>query len=136
MIEAYGECYPKLIQHDARYPRPEQLLERTVPGYGDGDEGVKLILAAVDADDPRPIWFMNWGTDHGSVPSSLKLALDRVLQERGPSGYAAFKNRLHLSSDDFKVRLDWCVMNFELRTIRPCPASRVRCTGPRGRVTK
>jgi hypothetical protein len=100
MIKAYGECYPKLIQHDARYPRPEQLLERTVPGYGDGDEGVKLILAAVDADDPRPIWFMNWGTDHGSSPSSLKLALDRVLQERGPSGYAAFKNRLRLSSSD------------------------------------
>ncbi len=100
MIKAYGECYPKLSQHDARYPRPEQLLERTVPGYGDGDEGVKLILAAVDAADPRPIWFMNWGTDHGSAPSSLTLALDRVLRERGESGYAAFKNRLRLSSSD------------------------------------
>ena len=100
MIDAYGDCYAKLVQHDARYPRPEQLLERTVPGYGDGDEGVKLILAAVDAADPRPIWFMNWGTDHGSAPSSLKLALDRVLRERGASGYAAFKNRLRLSSDD------------------------------------
>jgi hypothetical protein len=46
------------------------------------------------------VWFLNWGTDHGSAPSSLKLALDQVLTERGPRGYARFKNRLRLSSDD------------------------------------
>ncbi|MHB8864590.1 MAG: nucleoside hydrolase-like domain-containing protein [Pirellulaceae bacterium] len=100
MVDAYGACYPNLVQHDARYPRPQQLLQRTVSGYEDSDDGVKLILAAVDLDDPRPVWFMNWGTDHGSDPSSLKRALDRVLKERGPAGYAAFKNRLRLSGDD------------------------------------
>ena len=26
------------------------------------ESGVKLILAAVDSDDPRAVWFMNWGT--------------------------------------------------------------------------
>jgi hypothetical protein len=100
MVGAYGECYPNLVQHDDRYPPPEQLLQRTVPGYGDGDEGLKLILAAVDGNDPRPVWFLNWGTINGSAPSSLKRALDQVLDERGPAGYAAFKNRLRLSSDD------------------------------------
>ncbi|MCA9187109.1 MAG: DUF1593 domain-containing protein [Planctomycetales bacterium] len=100
MVKAYAECYPSLLQHDPRYPRPEQLLARTVAGYGDNNEAVELILAAVDAADPRPVWYMNWGTDHGSAPSSLKLALDQVLRERGPSGYATFKNRLRLSSDD------------------------------------
>ena len=99
-IRAYGECHPNLVKHDAGYPKPEELLRRTVSGYADSDDGVKLALAAVDSDDPRPVWFMNWGTDHGSDPSSLKRALDRVLKERGPAGYAAFKSRLRLSGDD------------------------------------
>jgi hypothetical protein len=100
LVKAYGECYPQLIQHDTRYPKPETLRQRTVPGYENGDEGVELILAAVDSNDPRPVWFLNWGTDHGSASSCLRRALDRVLKERGPNGYAAFKNRLRLSSDD------------------------------------
>ena len=100
LIKAYGECYPNLIQHDPRYPKPELLLQRTVPGYENSDEGVELILAAVDSDDPRPVWFLNWGTDHGAAPSCLRRALDRVHKERGPQGYATFKNRLRLSSDD------------------------------------
>jgi hypothetical protein len=100
LVNAYGECYPNLVKHDPRYPKPELLLRRTVAGYEDRDDGVKLILAAVDADDPRPVWFCNWGTDKGSAPSSLKRALDRVLQERGAKGYTAFKDRLRLSSDN------------------------------------
>jgi hypothetical protein len=100
LVNAYGECYPKLIEHDTRYPKPETLLHRTVSGYEGNDDGMKLILAAVDSSDPRPVWFLNWGTDHGSAPSSLKLALDHVLNERGPQAYATFKSRLRLSSDD------------------------------------
>ncbi len=100
LINAYGECYPRLVRHDVRYPQPEDLLRRTVSGYEDSDEGVQRILAAVDSDDPRPLWFMNWGTDDGSAPSSLKRALDRVRQQRGPTGYAAFKSRLRLTGDD------------------------------------
>ncbi len=100
LVEAYGKCRPNLVRHDRRYPKPETLLQRTVSGYADSDDGVRLILSAVDARDPRPVWFMNWGTDHGSDPSSLKRALDRVLSERGPAGYAAFKKRLRISGDD------------------------------------
>jgi hypothetical protein len=100
LVKAYGQCHAKLIQHDARYPKPEQLLERTVSAYEDSDEGLKLVLAAVDAADPRPVWFLNWGTDHGAAPSSLRRALDLVLAERGPERYAEFKSRLRLSSDD------------------------------------
>ena len=100
MIGAYGACYPKLAQHDPRYPMPAQLLERTVPGYDDRDEGVRLVIKAVDEDDPRPVWFCNWGTDNGSAVSCLKRALDRVLAERGAEGYAKFKSRLRLASAD------------------------------------
>ena len=100
MINAYGECYPNLVKHDARFPAPAQLLERTVPGYDDTTAGVDLIIRAVDSPDPRPVWFCNWGTDRGSAQSCLKRALDRVLSERGQAGYAQFKSRLYLCSAD------------------------------------
>lgn len=88
MLDAYGQCHSKLIQHDRRFPTKEYLWKRTVRGYGDGDEAVRLILNVVDSADPRPVWFCNWGTDHGSAGSRLKAALDRVLSERGQAGYA------------------------------------------------
>ena len=100
LIKAYGQCYTNLAQHDPRYPTPEFLLKRAVAGYEDTEEGVDLIIAAVDQEDPRPVWFSNWGTDHGSAPSCLKRALDRVWRQRGPQGYAQFKERLRLSSAD------------------------------------
>ena len=99
-VKAYGQCYANLVQHDPRFPKPDQLLARTVAGYDDTDDGVNLILRAVDGADPRSVWFCNWGTDHGSAASSLKRALDRVLRERGHDGYAKFKSRLRLSSYD------------------------------------
>src|SRR5437899_4418767 len=100
MIKAYGQCYSNLVQHDSQYPKPEQLLERTVAGYDSTEDGVKLLLTAIDRDDPRPVWFCNCGTDRGAAISCLKRALDQVLRERGEKGYAKFKDRLRLSSDD------------------------------------
>lgn len=99
-IDAYAECYPRLVQHDPRYPPPDELRSRTVAGYPDVDDGVQLLIAAVDRDDPRPLWFCNWGTDDGAALSCLRRALDRVRQERGPEGYARFKARIYLSSSD------------------------------------
>ncbi|MEW6303272.1 MAG: nucleoside hydrolase-like domain-containing protein [Verrucomicrobiota bacterium] len=100
MLKAYGECQAKLVQHDARFPTQDFLWQRTVAGYDDTDDGVKLIIAAVDKPDPRPLWFMNWGTDRGAAVSCLQRALDRVQKERGAEGYAKFKSKLRLSSDD------------------------------------
>jgi len=97
-LDAYAAVYEKLKQH-GEYPPPAALRERTLAGYDDHDEGVKLIIDAVDRDDPRPVWFSNWGTNDGTT-SSLKRALDRVQKERGPQGYAKFKNKLRLCSDD------------------------------------
>jgi len=99
-LNAYGECYPNLIQHDKRYPTKDYLWQRTVPGYDDTPDGVNLIISAVDSPDPRALWFGDWGIDDGTAESSLKRALDKVLKERGPEGYAKFKNRLRLSSFD------------------------------------
>lgn len=100
MVKAYGACYPKLVQHDKRYPTQEYLWQRTIAGYKDSDQAVNLIIAAVDNPDPRPVWYCDWGSDNGSDENNLKRALDKVLKERGPEGYARFKNRLRLSSSD------------------------------------
>ena len=99
LLHAYGECYPQLVQHDPRYPTMEALLERTVAG-GVGTAAAELVLAALESEDPRPVWFLNWGTDYGSNPSALKLALDQVHAQRGAAEYARLKSRLRLSSDD------------------------------------
>jgi hypothetical protein len=100
LLKAYGQCYPNLVRHDERYPTKEHLWQRTVAGYKDTDDGVKLIVAAVDRGDPRPLWYSDWGTDHGTGINNLKRALDRVLATRGQKGYAKFKDRLRLSSAD------------------------------------
>ncbi len=100
LVNAYGECWPWLVQHDANYPRPGDLLARTVAGTEGSSDGVRLILNAVDREDPRPVWFLNWGTDSGSGESNLKRALDLVLRERGRDGYERFKRKLRLSSAD------------------------------------
>src|SRR5688572_21264907 len=36
MLKAYGECQPKLVKHDHRFPTMDHLWQRTVAGY-DGD---------------------------------------------------------------------------------------------------
>ncbi|MGZ8900555.1 MAG: DUF1593 domain-containing protein [Limisphaerales bacterium] len=100
LVNAYGDCYPNLVQHDPRFPKPDSLMSRVLVGHGEHPPAVDRIIEAVDAHDSRPLWFMNWGTDDGSAPSCLKLALDRILKERGPDGYAKFKKRIRLASAD------------------------------------
>jgi hypothetical protein len=100
MVDAYGACRENLVHHDDRYPTRQHLFDRTVSGYADSADGVKLVLAAADKLDERPIWFCNWGTINGSAPSSLKRAADQVLATRGAEGYAKFKRKFRLASDD------------------------------------
>lgn len=99
-LDAYAACWPLLSQHDPRYPAPDALRSRTVAGTDDTDVAVRLILEVVDRPDPRPIWYSDWGSDRGSATNNLRRALDHVLRARGPEGYAAFKQRLRLSSSD------------------------------------
>ena len=99
-LDAYAQCHPNLLRHDPRYPTPDALRRVTVASYDERGEDLALIRAAVERDDPRPVWFCNWGTDEGSAASSLRQVLDDVLRERGPGGYAKFKDRFRLSSDD------------------------------------
>jgi hypothetical protein len=100
LVRAYGECYPRLVKHDERYPTAEALLACTVAGYDDTDDAENLIIAAVDRDDPRPLWYLEWGSDLGSGIVNMKRVLDRVLAERGAEEYAAFKRKLRIVGYD------------------------------------
>jgi hypothetical protein len=100
LVNAYGQCFSNLVQHDARYPQPEILQARTIPGHNETSEGVDLILRAIDSPDPRPLWYSDWGSDNGSGTNNLRRALDKVRRERGDAGYRKFKNRLRLVSYD------------------------------------
>jgi Cellulose-binding Sde182, nucleoside hydrolase-like domain/Cellulose-binding protein Sde0182, C-terminal domain len=99
-LEAYGRCWPNLVKHDPRFPTQQQLWQRSLAGYDDTTEAVDRIIAAVDSNDPRPVWYSDWGTDAGGATNNLRRALDRVLDQRGPEGYAKFKARLRLASAD------------------------------------
>src|SRR5438105_6645485 len=65
LVEAYGKCYGNLVRHDARYPNPATLLARTVAGYDETNDAVKLIVSVVDRDDVRPVWYADWGSNKG-----------------------------------------------------------------------
>jgi hypothetical protein len=122
-VDAYGKVHARLSENAPGFPSAQFLKERSVSGLTNSDAGVKLLIAAVDRDDPRPVWYQNWGTDHGSDPSNLTRALDKVLAERGPEGYAKFKNKILLSSDN----------QFSDHTFKTAPAFRlwVQTTWPR-----
>lgn len=100
LVRAYGAVHPQLVRHDPRYPEPSVLATRTVPGYDATDAGVDLIVSVVDRDDPRPVWYLDWGSDRGSATNNLRRALDRVARGRGDAGYARFKSRLRVIGDD------------------------------------
>ena len=69
-IDQYAEVHKNLLLHDENYPTAEYLHGITVTGntaYGMSavgfrpSQGAKLIIAAADKEDPRPIWLLAWG---------------------------------------------------------------------------
>lgn len=98
-LKAYGEVRPNLARHDPRYPTEAFLRERTVPGHNDTDAGVRLITAAADRDDPRPIWYGNWGSNSGAT-SNLRRALDKAKVERTREDYARFAAKFRIVTLD------------------------------------
>jgi len=98
-IKAYGQVRPNLVRHDPRYPTEEYLRERTVPGHNDTDAGVRLITAAADRNDSRPIWYGNWGSNSGAT-SNLRRALDKAKAERSPEEYRRFAARFRIVTLD------------------------------------
>jgi hypothetical protein len=62
-------------------------------GIGEGKhrEAARLIIEAVERDDPRPLWIFTWG---GSAP--LAQTLWQVSQDREEAEVEAFVNKLRI----------------------------------------
>ena len=70
-IDAYGQIRDNLAKHAEGFPTTGQLLKVTATGQpsygmeavgeGKSTAGSKLLLAAADKDDERPLWVSVWG---------------------------------------------------------------------------
>jgi hypothetical protein len=105
-LDAYAQVLPNLRRHDPGYPDVAQLRARTLAGspvYGMSGVGKgkdtaasRLIIAAVDRPDPRPVWVAAWGG-----AADLAQALWTVRNTRSPAAVKRFvaKLRVYTISD-------------------------------------
>lgn len=125
IIDAYGKALPNLEAHADGFPSVEYLKSITTmgqPGFGMPDVGAdkdspgsELIIAAVDKDDPRPVWVTFWGGGN-----TLAQAIWKVQHTRTPEEFNDFISKLRvydvLGQDDSGA---WMTKNFpELFYIR------------------
>lgn len=106
IVEAYGKVRDNLLLHEPGFPDTYKLLARVsegrpvfgmaAVGKGMDSPGSERIIAAVDQDDPRPLWVLAWGG-----PNTLAQALWKVRATRTPAALARFvaKLRVYTISD-------------------------------------
>lgn len=118
IVDAFGKVLPNLQVHAPGYPSYEYLKSVSVlgqPGYGMGDvgggkdsKGSDLIIAAVDKNDPRPVWVQFWGGGN-----NLAQAIWKVRATRSPQDLAKFLGKVRvfdiLGQDDAGA---WIAKNF------------------------
>jgi hypothetical protein len=102
-VDAYAQVLPNLRAHAEGYPDAELLRSKIragraaygVQGVGRGmdTDASRLIIDAVDADDPRPVWITVWG---GAV--DLAQALFDVGATRNQTEVARFVSKLRVYS--------------------------------------
>jgi hypothetical protein len=90
-IDAYAQVRPNLSQHAPGFPSADSLRAVTAvgqPSYGmaavgDGKStsGTKLLLAAADKPDPRPLWVSIWGGANTLAQALLDARRDRSPKE-------------------------------------------------------
>ena len=70
-IDAYQKDYPNLKRHSDRYPTPDALRQITKQGaidpapkagFSRPTEGSRWIIERAQADDPRPLYILVWGS--------------------------------------------------------------------------
>jgi hypothetical protein len=102
-VRAYGEVVANLRVHAAGYPDANQLMSRIrsgsaaygMSGVGKGKdtEASRLIIAAVDRPDARPLWVTIWGG-----AADLAQALWTVRATRSPAQVDRFVAKLRVYS--------------------------------------
>lgn len=117
-VRAYGRVLPNLQAHVSGYPEMQTLLkliragrpEYGMAGVGTGKdtEASKLIIAAVDRPDPRPLWLTLWGGT-----TDLAQALLAVRSTRSAADVAKFVSKLRVYSiSDQDDAASWIRANF------------------------
>jgi len=118
IVDAYAQVYDNLKNHADGYPTPDYLKSISVMGqrgYGMGDvgdgkdsPGSEMIIAAVDKDDPRPVWIGGWGG-----VNNVAQAIWKVRETRSPAELKNFIGKLRvfdiLGQDDAGA---WLAKNF------------------------
>ncbi|MHC4521699.1 MAG: nucleoside hydrolase-like domain-containing protein, partial [Planctomycetota bacterium] len=93
-VNAYELIYENLRAHSAGFPTPNYLRSITRQCH-QGSEGRDHVISVIDRDDPREIWYLNWGTnERDDVPTALRQALDHVKQTRTAAEYARFAGKI------------------------------------------
>ena len=125
ILNAYKKVESNLRVHAEGYPSYEYLKSITVmgnTGYGMADvgegkdsPGSELIIAAVDKDDPRPVWLTGWGG-----VNTIAQAIWKVNETRSDEEVSKFLSKIRvfdiLGQDDAGA---WLAKNFpELFYIR------------------
>jgi hypothetical protein len=95
-LDAYTQVYPNLLKHDAEFPKPEYIRERTVLGNvkteGEMDEvtaGSQLIVKVLlDETEDRPIWLQAWGGTN-TIARALK-----TIEEEHPERMAEVAKKM------------------------------------------
>jgi hypothetical protein len=105
-LDAYAQVRPNLLKHAPGFPAPEPLRAVTAagqPAYGMAavgpdktTAGSKLLLAAADKPDPRPLWISVWGG-----VNTLAQALSDARRDRSTDDMARLvaKLRVYTISD-------------------------------------
>ena len=118
LVDGYGQVVRNLNIHASGFPTYDYLKSISImgqTGYGMGDvgegkdsPGSELIIAAVDRDDPRPVWVQAWGG-----ANNVAQAIWKVKNTRSGSEVEAFVNKLRvfdiLGQDDAGA---WLAKNF------------------------
>lgn len=118
LVDAYGEVVDNLNVHGKGFPSYEYMKSISVmgqTGYGMGDvgegkdsPGSEMIIAAVDKDDPRPVWVQAWGGSNNAAQ-----AIWKVKNTRSDEELAEFISKLRvfdiLGQDDAGA---WLAKNF------------------------
>jgi hypothetical protein len=95
-LDAYAQVYPNLVKHDARYPTPEYLRERTVLGNVQAEGEMQevtagsqlLVKVLLDETDKRPVWVQTWGGTN-TIARALK-----TIEEEHPERMAEVANKI------------------------------------------
>jgi hypothetical protein len=112
LVSAYGRVLGNLRVHSPGFPTAERLLGAIRAGGGDpgpvgpglDSECSEALVAAVEREDPRPLWVAVWGGSR-----ELAQALDRLRRDRPPARVDALVSRLRVHAigdqDGHRTRL-------------------------------